>query len=115
VGWSEVSNFEMVEGFCHIPWYGDVHGVVIAFPCHVHNQVECSGSMYKLSMLVTLAGDGVDDGARGVQIDGNVGDFSCRICHVMMDDDMGFEWALFGMLCVVCWELLSSFASARAP
>jgi uncharacterized membrane protein YeiH len=73
------------------------------------------GSTYTLSVLVTLASDGVNDGVRGVQFGGCVGDFSCETCHVIMDDDMVFTLALFGMVCMVCWELLSSLASARAP
>jgi hypothetical protein len=32
----------------------------------------------------------------------------------MMNDDMGFAWALFGMVGVLCCEVLSSLALARA-
>jgi hypothetical protein len=61
---------------------------------------------------VTVAGDGVDG---GVQLGSSVGNLSFEICHVTMDDDVGFAWALFGMVCVVYWEFLSSLASEREP
>jgi hypothetical protein len=59
------------------------------------------GSMYKLSIPVTVAGDGVDDGVLGVQLGSSIGDLSCEIYHVLMDDDIGSTWALFGMVGVV--------------
>jgi hypothetical protein len=75
------------------------------------------GSTYKLSVLVTVTGDRVDDSVCGVQIGSSVGDLSCEICHVLMDDDMGFTLALFGMVDVVdvvCWEPLSLLALAQS-
>jgi hypothetical protein len=43
LGLTEGSMMETVEGFYHIPWHGDVHGVAIVIPCHVHSQVEQTG------------------------------------------------------------------------
>jgi hypothetical protein len=53
-------------------------------------------------MFITFSSDGVDDGVRGVQLDGSVGDLRSEICHVVMDEDMGLWWTLIHMVGVVC-------------
>jgi hypothetical protein len=60
-------------------------------------------------MLVTLSCDGVDAGVGGVQLDGSVGDLRGEVRHGMVYDDVGIVWMVVRM---VCWEALSSLASA---
>jgi hypothetical protein len=61
------------------------------------------GSTYKLRVFITFSDDGVNDGVCGVQLGSSVGDLSCENFHVMMDDGMGFAWALIVMVGVLCW------------
>jgi hypothetical protein len=65
-----------------------------------------SAALNELIMLVTFSCDGVDDGVRGVQLDGSVGNIRGEYCIGMVYDDVGIMWT------VVCWEALSLFESA---
>jgi hypothetical protein len=63
-------------------------------------------------MLVTLSCDGVDDGVRGVQLDSSVGNLSGEVFHVVVNNYVGFVWAVVRVVGMVCWETVSVLASA---
>jgi hypothetical protein len=68
--------------------------------------------MDELSMLVTLSFDGVDDSVRRVHLDSSLGNVSDEVCHVVVNDDVGFMWMGVGMVGMACWEAFSSFSFA---
>jgi hypothetical protein len=53
-------------------------------------------------MLVTLSCDGFDDGVRGVQFDGSVGNLCGEVFHGMVYDDVGVVWMVVRMVGMLC-------------
>jgi hypothetical protein len=69
-------------------------------------------ALNELSLRITLFCEGVDDGVRGVQLDGSVGDMRGEVGHAMVYDDVGIVWKVVHVVDMVYWEVLSSLMSA---